>query len=492
MEKSNTDKTIKGISSQSAVTLVLGIVEILSFSIMSRLLTQQDFGYYAAITAITTIFSSLSEAGIGSAIIQRKDLGQKFIDNAFTLCFVCGGFIGLVVFIFARYLAVTFIDQSMTWPLRLMAITLFLNSLSSAFRSILHRKLQFLRIGFINLASLVITSIIAIVLANFGFGYYAIIAKALLTSVLSTILFAYYAHCSFHFGWCSPMITSIISFSGWLSIAGIFNRLAQQIDRLLMTNLLGVSALGAYNRPKEFISQLSSKLNSIFDSALFPVLSSLQDDPNAISRAYKKSLFGLNFFSSVLALSFIINSSLIIRTFFGENWLNLTLIFQLLSIVLLFNVDGRLEDCYLRSLGLTRSQFFFRILEFSLQVIGIYIGARWGLIGVSASVVIVQFVTVILKLFYINQKIGVTNLSVFLIILKGWLIFIYLYPICFGLHKLLPDNFSGNVLLLISYLLLLVVFMFVFPVFLGHQYREEVLNLIIKVISPKFRKRAKK
>ena len=92
-QESNTSKAIKGMSSQTLVTIVLGVVEIVAFSIMSRLLTQEDFGYYAAITAVTVVFASFSETGIGAAIIQRKEINQRYIDNAFTLSFIFGAII---------------------------------------------------------------------------------------------------------------------------------------------------------------------------------------------------------------------------------------------------------------------------------------------------------------------------------------------------------------------------------------------------------------
>ena len=86
-------------SSQTLVTIVLGVIEVASFSIMSRLLTQEDFGYYAAITAITAVFASFSETGIGSAIVQQKELTKRFIDNAFTICLLFGTFISLLLFL---------------------------------------------------------------------------------------------------------------------------------------------------------------------------------------------------------------------------------------------------------------------------------------------------------------------------------------------------------------------------------------------------------
>ena len=60
----NTQKVINGVSSQTIVTIVLGIVEIVSFSIMTRLLSQKDFGYYAAIVAVATIFQSLADNSV--------------------------------------------------------------------------------------------------------------------------------------------------------------------------------------------------------------------------------------------------------------------------------------------------------------------------------------------------------------------------------------------------------------------------------------------
>ena len=51
-EQSNTTKVLKGVSTQTFITILIGVIEIVSFSIMSRLLTQEDFGYYASITAI--------------------------------------------------------------------------------------------------------------------------------------------------------------------------------------------------------------------------------------------------------------------------------------------------------------------------------------------------------------------------------------------------------------------------------------------------------
>ena len=378
-EISNTSKAIKGMSSQTIVTIVLGLVEIVSFSIMSRLLTQVDFGYYAAITAITSIFSTFSETGIGSAIIQQKELTNRYVNNAFTISLIFGSFISILLFSLAGQLAQSVADISMKVPLMLMSVTLLLHCLTSVNISLMHRRLQFLRVGTINLISLIITTAIAICLAYKGYGYYAIITKAVLSSIITWLLSFILCKTKFGFALDKESFKRIFSFSGWLMASSLFKNLAHQIDRLLMPRLLSVAALGSYNRPKDFVEQISGKINGIFDTALFPVLSGLQDNKPALQSAFRRSMYVMNIFALLLTMSFMFNSGLLIRIFFGAQWMDLKPVMFVISSSLLFNMDGRLADCYLRSLAMTKQQFFFRIFETIIKTVGVLVGYKWGI-----------------------------------------------------------------------------------------------------------------
>lgn len=483
MPTSNSQKVLKGISSQTIVTLVLGVVEIGSFSIMSRLLTKEDFGYYAAVTAIAAIFSALSETGIGSAIVQRKDLTKKYIDNAFTLSLVIGLILMFALILCSGPMARAVVDEKLQIPLMLISVTLLMHCLSSVNLSLMQRKLQFFRMGLINLISLILTTVVAIVFALNGFGFYAILAKAVLASFLTLVISYFFAHTKFHLAFDKDTIKAIFSFSGWGMLGVLFRNFAQQADKLLMSQLLSVSALGSYNRPKEFISQISSKLNGIFDSALFPVLSTVQDNKQSLGNAYKKSLYYMNIFSMVLCCLFVFNAPLIVRIFFGEEWLNLVPIFQILSIALIFNIDARLADCYLRSLALMKQQFFFRVFETVFKVVGLIIGAQYGLIGVAWSVLITDFIMICIKMAYIAGKIDVPCFVAVLTILKSWKIALFCGPVFVVAYYYIPDTWIGNV----SYagvfcLTILILFAFT-PGLVGSMYKENVYPKIISKVK---------
>ena len=486
---SNTSKVVKGISSQTLVTIVLGVLEIVSFSIMSRLLTQEDFGYYAAITAITVVFSAFSETGIGSAIVQQKELTKRYVDNAFTICLIFGGFISLLLLVLAGPLSRSVADESMKVPLMLMSVTLLLQCLTSVNTSLIHRKLQFLRLGLINLISLAVTTCVAIWLAYKGFGYYAIITKAVLGSVITYILSLIMCKTRFGLALDGQTFKSIFSFSGWLIASTLFRNLSHQVDRLLMPRLLSVSALGAYNRPKDFVEMISTKLNGIFDTALFPVLSGIQDNRTALNSAFRRSMFLMNLFALSLTTAFMFNTGLLIRIFFGEQWLGLQNVMFVISCSLLFNINGRLADCYLRSLAMTKQQFFFRVFEFSLKTLGVLVGFRWGIMGVALSIVITNFIAKIIKIIYIGGKVDVKPMQVVLLILSSWRYALILLPICIVAYALLPNTLGGDIVMAVIFVVTALIIFCFMPRFVGKQYHEEVYLNLISVVKQKLHKK---
>ena len=461
-------------SSQTVVTIVLGLVEIVSFSIMSRLLTQEDFGYYAAITAITTIFASFSETGIGSAIVQQKELTKRFVDNAFTISLIFGSFISLLLLTLAGPLSRYVADESMMVPLMLMSGTLLLHCLTSVNTSIMHRKLQFLRIGSIRLIALVVTTIIAIWLAYKGFGYYAILTKAILTSVITYILSLIMCNTRFGLALDGATFKKIFSFSGWLMASVAFRNLAHQIDRLMMPRLLSVTSLGAYNRPKDFVEQISSKVSGIFDSALFPVLSGIQDNIQALTSSYRRSMYVMNMFALLLSLAFMFNSDLIIRIFFGEQWLYLRPVLCVVSFSILFNFDGRLADCYLRSLAMTKQQFLFRVLETVLNIIGVFVGSKWSIIGVAIGVLITNSISKLIKIIFVGIRVDIKPSQTMGIILSSWRYALLLLPVCIAAFFLLPFSWVGDLIMASVFVLMICLIFLFMPGFVGREYKEEV------------------
>lgn len=481
-EQSNSQKVLKGVSTQTVITILTGVVEIVGFSIMSRLLSQQDFGYYAAVTAVSAIFASFADAGIGSAIVQRKNLDQKYIDNAFTLCLLFGLFGSSLLVVCsgpaARYVA----DESMQVPLMLVAITLLTGTLSSVFFSIMHRKLQFFAMGVIRISALIFTTIISILLALKGLGYYAIIAKVILYSIITLIVSFIASHTRCHLSFDMKTYKEIFGFSGWLQASVFFRKIADQIDRLMMSSLFSVSILGMYSRPKEFINSMTGQLTSIFDSALFPTLSSIQDDNERIVRSYQSSLYYLNIVGLMITFIFMFNSELIIRIFLGEEWMNVNILFIVLSLSGICMVNGSLGDIYLRSLAFTKQQFYLRIVQAVTSAILILLAARFGVLSVAVAYLTAYILVVLLKMRFIANNInyGIGNaIGVILRSMKLVLCYMPIYILCVFT---IPNTIGGNILKLMVFCILSILVFLIYPSCVGATYKKEMYSKVVRLL----------
>ena len=477
-EQSTQNKVVKSISSQTLITILTGFVEIASFSVMSRLLTQQDFGYYAAVTAVSTIFASFSDAGIGSAIVQRKNIDQRYIDNAFTLSLFFGLFGASLLVSFAGVAARIVADASMRIPLMLIAITLLTGTLSSVNFSIMQRRLQFLRMGIIRISALIVTTIVSIILAIKGFGYYAIIAKVILYSLITLIVSFAAARTKYHLAFDIRVYKEIFGFGGWLMASAFFRKIAEQIDRLSMSSMFSVTILGLYSRPKDFIYTMTSKVCDILDSSLFPILSAIQDEKVKLIRSYQYSLYYFNLVGIMISLAFMYNSELIIRIFLGVEWLNINHLFIVLSLSGVCMMNGMLGDIYLRTLAFTKQQFYLRIFQSALSIVLIITVARFGILAVAFAYLVAYGIVVIVKMHYISRKIEYRLKEAVFQVLKSYKVAIVYVPLYLVMFCLFPNTLIFNLVKLIAFVVISIVLFLLFPRMVGDKYKAEIHNKI--------------
>lgn len=470
---------IKGISVQSVVVLLRGALELIVFAIMSRLLTKMEFGYYAAITGVVFIVSSITEAGFGSAIIQKKDATVKFINTAFTLSWFTGIIGMMVMMIIAPLIAKIIVDESITIPLRIMSVNIFLACTASVGRSVLMRNLEFRKYGAYELCSYFISSLIGVIMAIYHCGLYSIVAISVCNMILINIVLYTKSVKLPKFHIATQEVRGIFSFGGWLTMGVIINNITQQLDRLLLPRWLSVEILGAYNRPAGFVNTATGQINGIIDTVLFPMLSSIQNETAKVSNVLLQAVSILNTFSGVLFCVFFFNAELIVSIFFGKEWLSLSSVLQIISIYIIFNIDNRLVDSFFRSLGLVKLGFFLRLFSVVLTFCFIFCGCKFGIYGVASAIVFANILTVVIKMFALTQKTNTPfNVVVCSFFLSQKAVLVLLIEGVVFVSVLNNPSLWGQILFMIVMGLTIIVEFLFFPKFVGHDYYNSVYSII--------------
>lgn len=485
--QSYTEKALRGMSIQTLVTIIMGVLEVIVFATMSRLLTKTDFGYMATIMAIISVFSSISEAGLGSSIIQKKDDSERHVSTAFSLSILIGSLFSILLFFLSPWLANLIADYHIARPLRIISILLLLNSMQSVGNSLLTRQMRFKRLGIINIINYILSSTIGVILAYRGFGVYSIVYSQILYAFLQ-ILFVY-AFCVKipKFAIYKRETKEVLSFGGWLSMSVVLNNLNSQIDKFVMPRLLGVNALGAYNRPSGFITTISNKFNSIFDSVLFPILSKLQSDFKRLRSVYLRSLSLLNLFSVILSSTLFFNAKLIIVIFFGVQWIDLVPVVRILSLVVLLSADNRLVDCFFRSLGLVRLQFFLRVGSLVLSTLFIVGGAYYGILGVATGYVLSQVCIILTKICILNHKMLCPVSDLIKTISRSWIVMLPIVVLSIIFFAILGESLVMSFIFAIFFAVSLLIMLLCFPQWVGGEYYEFIYPQMKRFVHRKVR-----
>ena len=470
---------MKGVSVTTVFTIATGILGVVYFAVMSRLLSKTDFGYFAALTGVMTVINSITDAGLGAAIIQKKDADMNFISTAFTMSFILGLSCFLIVFFSAPLLARLVADDYLTTPIRIMSATLLFNSFTSVANAQLYRNLKFKRIGTISFISNIFNTALSVALAIKGFGLYAMIAYATFGPFLTMILLYTTSAKVPKLHIERDYAKGIFSFGGWLTLSVICNKIATYIDRLVLPKMTSVETLGAYTRPASFTSNLTGALTDIMDKVLFPMLSDIQDNRPAAINVFYRATELLNSFSSILGCVLFFNAELIIRIFFGGEWLGLVPVMQVVSLTSVFFIDTQLVDCFFRSLNFVKTGFYIRLFALLWNIFCIYWGAKFGVLGIAISLAFANISVIILKMIVLNKKLGASMRIMFSKWISSWKVAII--PSLLGIVYLIVFHNStilSNIIFAIIFgLIVLIEFLFV-PSLVGKEYTETIFPLL--------------
>jgi len=330
------------------------------------------------------------------------------------------------------------------------------------------RKLAFAQIGRYTIYGQIIGMVLGVSAALCHWGVYSIIVQNVFGHIFTFCIF--YFNLEIKPKWFDvekKSVREIVSYGGWLTASCIFRTIYQQIDKLLTGKWFSMAVLGAYNRPAGFITEISSKLNGILDTVLFPILSSFQDDKEKIGRAYDGLIHSTNLFSGILCSLCIISNKWIIDIFFGKDWESISTIFCILSLYLLLSVNGRIMDCFIRSLAYVKMGFYLRVLACAITISCLFLGKKYGVEGIAMAMAVSNYAIILTKMLYVGNKINVTFLHTMKTMLKPLLC--SAPPIMFFI--LLHEQISGDMMWSILSTLLACLYYFVllalFPGLLG-------------------------
>ncbi len=492
-------KTLSKLSVQAVSLSFQAIFQIVTLTVYARYLNPEDFGIFAIAGLIQNFAEMFSSTGISSALVQRKKIDNGHITSALIMTMLFSIFFYLVIFFSSDFIARFYHNGKLEDVLKLTSVSLIILSISGVPRSLLQRSLEFKKMMMADLIPYLLGYILlGILLAINGYGVWTLVYALLLTSVLKMLMFFYFTQIKLSFHNLLMSAKELIGYGGGITLLNLINSLAQYMDKILTGRLLSIEALGLYERIAHLVLLISKYLGNTFDSVLFPILSGIQDEPLRVRTAFLKAAELLNVIILPLSVFSVFYSDDILLLILGPAWLPAGTAFKILLFMPVIRLITRLTDSLVRSLGAVYRSALRKVLFLFAIVLGLILGARYGINGIATGVLCSVIFHYILML---TLSLSLIDVSL------GRFLPIYRHGTILGLLTMMISivtqktaglyfdlDFRYNLILLFVDVILYLTILYYFPNILGENMVQLLRNIVEKIpnritLVEKFNKR---
>lgn len=352
--------------------------------VLVRYITPGQFGTLGMVTVLTGFAYAFLNFGFASALVQKKEVSEKDRSTIFVLSLASGLFLYVLFFVSAGAIASFYGKPELRTLIRFVALNFLMLSLGIVQSSMLTRALNFKRLALINITSIVVAGISAIVVAVQGGGVWSLVVQSLVLSGLNAVLFFFFSGVRVQFGFDRSAFRSMFSFGGNAAADSMLSYWARNLDNLLIAKFLGDVSLGLYAKAYAVMLLPLVNFSQVISKVLFPSFSSIQQDRKKIKRVYLKVTRIIAFVTFPAMVILWALAENFVHVFFGANWVDMIPILQVLCWLGIPQSILTLNGSIYLALG--RADLAFRVglfLKLSLAI-GFIVGLwQGGLIGLA-------------------------------------------------------------------------------------------------------------
>lgn len=364
--------------SAQGITFLVGLV-------LARLLSPEEYGLIAIIMIFVAVFNSFVDSGFSNALIRKQDATD--IDYNTVFLFNLG--VSILMF-FGLYGAAPFISEFFHQPqltdlTRAMAFIIIINAFAIIQRTRLVKNVDFKTQTKVSIISSTLSGVVGITMAMNGMGVWSLVAQQLARQGGNTLFLWYFNRWMPSLQFSVKSFKEMFSFGYKLLLSGLIDTVWREIYQVIIGRFYSPATLGQYARAQQFNTIFSSNITSIVQRVSYPVLSSIQDDPERLKFAYKKVIKTTMFISFIGSLGMAAVAKPMITLLIGEKWLQSV---EFLQIICFSGMMYPLHAINLNMLQVQgRSDLFLRleiikkIVALGPLCLGIFGSIYWMLIG---------------------------------------------------------------------------------------------------------------
>lgn len=379
------------------------VINVVALFVVLKLISAAAFGVASLVMAVFAVVKSITELGLGVAIVQGEELSRREIDSLFWVSLLVSACVyGLIVF--GAPLASAFYDQPQMTPLiRAYGLIVVFFSFYFVPRNLLTRELSFGKIAVIENVSLLSSAVMMVAFAYLDFGAWAVIIGELGNRAGQFVLFQ--VACPYvprlQFDW--EEVKPRVNFGLYATGSRLLYNFYKNADYLIVGRFFGAEAVGIYTLAYRIISDPVRTLVGNIAQVAYPAFSRLRNQMGRLRRYFFTMARGSLLVVGVMLIAVGLYVDEVLQVGDYAKYMDAVPLVQVFALFSVLRAVSPLVPQLLNAMGNARLNFFYSLSNSLIMPAAFVVGAQFGLMGVVWSWA-VGYPVVLLLLFYFGAR----------------------------------------------------------------------------------------
>lgn len=370
--------------------------------VLARLLLPSDFGSLAIIVAITNYAAIFVQSGIATAIVQKKNIDELDVSTLLSSSIYIASLFYIAIWFLTPVIAEYYQMDSISWPLRVLSLVLFLNALNSVQTAILTRDMKFKSLFIRSLISIPVSGAVGITMALNGCGLWALVAQILSNALLVDIVMFFGLDYKLGLQFSLARAKQLYPFCIGLLLTSVVSGLSDFIRTLTIGKRYDTNNLAYYDKANTYSGYVTQIATQAMASVLLPTFSRSQNDDVKLLNMARKSISLSAFVMFPLLVFVVVYSENLVSILLTDKWIECVPYLQILCFMRIACCITIIDKQLFYAKGNSKIGLVYELCFFVINMLLIFTVLPFGLKFFSIGVTLLEVVGMI-GLFIVNR-----------------------------------------------------------------------------------------
>ena len=356
--------------------------------VMARVLSPEEAGVAAAAMFFTQLCARITQFGLGVALVRVAELRRDHLAATFVGSLGLGVTGCALLTLLAPACGAYLRSADAAAAIPIAALTFLIMPFAAVPTALLSREMRFKASSLSEGTAQLVECGTGIAFAVSGFSFWSIIYARLTADMTRAVLGIWMTRWYPSLRFTRSAMRDIFSFGSGIYAKNLLDFGAQNLDNLVVGRVLGVAALGFYDKAFNLVHRFTARVLYSGPGVSFRIFALIHEDPDRFSRAYRKVVLSVTLVGYPLFTGMVITAHDLVEVLFGGRWLPAADPLRVLCVAGALNLLTTYASTATQAKGhiwleVKRQALFTAVLVFSVWTF-----SSWGITGAAVGVLV--------------------------------------------------------------------------------------------------------